>query len=66
MSLLRLNVTHYNRDLTCPHCQAALAAEWSTEYGDPMPGDHSTRCPSCSKPITVDVEVTTTYSPRRP
>jgi hypothetical protein len=52
-------------DLQCPHCKAQLAAEWTTEYGDPMPGDHTADCPGCNQSISFDVEVTTTYTVKK-
>lgn len=48
--------------LRCPHCQCGIDVEWTTEYGDPLPGDHSGRCPECGKEIEFNVEVTTTYT----
>jgi hypothetical protein len=49
----------------CPYCKTGLAAtNWSTEYGDPLPGDHPVRCPNCNKDFHVDVEVSTNYRPR--
>ncbi len=39
----------------CPHCAAGLEIEWSTEYGEPMIGDHSDKCPKCEKPFSFSV-----------
>jgi hypothetical protein len=61
-----LRKTHYFEDLQCPHCQTHIEIEWTTEYGDPMPGDYNENCPECGKSISFNVEVTTTYTVNSP
>lgn len=57
-------VEHGN-EFTCPHCNVGLAAhDWSTEYGDPLPGTHDVTCPNCHKNFLVSVEVVTRYKSR--
>lgn len=44
--------------IVCPHCgKQSAACEWTTEYGDPLPGVTQTHCPRCYEPIDVDVDV---------
>jgi len=60
--MVRFEIAQWMSDLVCPQCQSQLSANWSTEYGDALPGDHTATCPKCGKQISFDVEVTTTYT----
>jgi transcription elongation factor Elf1 len=50
-------------DFNCPHCDTGLhVTEWTTEYGNPLEGDHSTHCPKCGKMFEMNVEVCVHYT----
>jgi phage FluMu protein Com len=60
--MFRLEKTYGYNDVKCPKCGAELKIKWSTEYGDPLPGDYDdTRCPECAALFKLTVETDTTY-----
>ena len=69
MSMLRLrqeNDSSYDGFL-CPLCKGRCGRdEWTTEYGDPMAGDHEVTCPHCYEQFVVQVDIQVTYIPITP
>lgn len=57
-----LNQTVCGGDMKCPKCHVGLDVEWTTEYGDAMPGEETAKCPNCGATFSFNVEVTTTYT----
>ena len=51
--------------LVCPHCDSQLSIDWTTEYGNPLEGDHYAQCPTCDNQFIFSVETTTIYTPRK-
>ena len=51
----------YGWDLVCPHCGAEYSVVWTTEYGDPIPGNRDAFCHNCNKDFQFDCNVSTTY-----
>lgn len=64
--LFHLNKTYEtgygNADVKCPFCHCEIDVEWTTEYGDPLPGDHSGKCPECNKEFEFNCEINVSYS----
>lgn len=49
-------------DFKCPYCELGLSIEsWNTEYGDPVPGTHYTKCPRCNMKFSLDIWVQASY-----
>jgi transcription elongation factor Elf1 len=60
--LIRLYATHSFTDFNCPHCNASILVEWTTEYKDAVGGDYSKDCPLCRKPIKFNVKIDIKYT----
>ncbi len=54
--------------ILCPYCGTGHDIEWTTEYGDPIPGDHVAHCINykCEKDFVFHCSVVTTYRSRKP
>ncbi len=44
-------------DLECPFCKEHFGIEWNTEYGDPLFGEHKTKCLNCKKEFGFNVYI---------
>jgi len=55
----RFRLTYDGGDIECPKCKTSFAVgDWNTEYGDPMLGDHETKCLKCGTPFHFSVNIT--------
>lgn len=56
------DLTHDSIAFHCPNCLVGLdTCNWSTEYGEPLDGEHEVNCPDCSHEFTIEVERLTRY-----
>jgi hypothetical protein len=44
-------------DIYCEKCETRFHINWGTEYGDPLFGDHSTKCLKCGNIIHFEVYI---------
>lgn len=51
------------RPITCPHCnkKSNVDANWSTRYGEPIPGRREVECPHCNKVFKIEIKINATY-----
>ena len=42
-------------DVKCHECKQTFHVEWSTEYGEPLIGEHTVTCPKCGASISFGV-----------
>jgi uncharacterized Zn-finger protein len=50
-------------EFTCPYCGHGHAvSNWTTEYGEPLDGDHCVKCLKCNTEFRLEVFTSTEYT----
>jgi hypothetical protein len=48
------SLTYNGNDIKCLKCNTELRVEWYTEYGDPLIGCHTGKCPKCGSDVDFE------------
>lgn len=66
MANMHVKATGYesNTNVKCPHCGQGLYIYWDLYDESETEGDSIHHCPKCSQRITINTEISVTYTAR--